>query len=453
MSLRNVLFLSYFFPPRGGAGVQRALKFVKYLPGFGWRPLVVANGTAGDDGVAREQDRTLLADLPADSVIRYTTLSALETRRYKSWTGPLGRRLCATDPMGWWVSPAVRAAEQLAKEHGAEAILVTMSPFTAAEAGLGLKRRLKLPLVLDLRDPWAMDETRIYPTRWHARRDWAAMRRAMIGADLVIMNTPQAKKAAEDAFAPVRVVDITNGYDEEDFGQAGVEPAPADVLRIVHSGEFHTALARVWDQVRAGAGWAARLKAPRRPIDLWTRTPSYLLGAIQRLVGGGSIPAGKIELVLVGRLSEEDRRMLAESRLGEIIRTTGYLPHRQSVAHLESADLLFLPNHTPLDGGPALVVPGKTYEYLRAGPPVLAMGPPGDMRDFVVECGAGVALAGDDVAGCCAAIERFYKAKLAGERWAQRDRARIARFDRRSLAARLAQELDRLVAAERVARP
>ena len=116
----------------------------------------------------------------------------------------------------------MRTAEELLREHRPEAIFVTMSPFTAAEAGIELKRRTGLPLIFDLRDPWALDETKVYPTRWHAWRDWKSMGRALAAADLVIMNTPESAKAAREAFAlpaTARLVSLTNGYDGEDFAQ------------------------------------------------------------------------------------------------------------------------------------------------------------------------------------------------------------------------------------------
>src|SRR5688572_11206752 len=189
--MRSLLFLSYLFPPRGGAGVQRSLKFAKYLPQYHWRPLIVANGgiEAPGDNVTKIQDPTLLRDLPGDTVVRYTSLTDRERRRYHGGPARVRRRLAATDPMAWWVEPAVRTALELAAEHKPEAIFVTMSPFTAAEAGIRLKKLLNLSLILDLRDPWALDETKIYPTRLHAWRDWTAMRRALSCADLVIMNT------------------------------------------------------------------------------------------------------------------------------------------------------------------------------------------------------------------------------------------------------------------------
>src|SRR5262249_15072590 len=103
----SVLFLSYLFPPRGGAACARARKFAEYLPEFGWRPLVVAHGMGGVDEVPSGSDASLLKDLGPEAVVRYTRVGgAAETplgRVAATWR----RRLAATDSMGWWVKPAV----------------------------------------------------------------------------------------------------------------------------------------------------------------------------------------------------------------------------------------------------------------------------------------------------------------------------------------------------------
>jgi glycosyltransferase involved in cell wall biosynthesis len=455
---KSLLFLSYLFPPRGGAGVQRSLKFAKYLPQYRWRPLIVANGGTAEDNVTKIQDPTLLKDLPVDTVVRYTSLTDGERRRYYGGPAKGRRRLAATDPMGWWVEPAVRTALELAREHEPRAIFVTMSPFTAAEAGIRLKRRLGLPLILDLRDPWALDETKIYPTSLHAWLDWKAMHRALSAADLVIMNTPEAARAVSEAFglAPTtRVVSLTNGFDADDFTRASgvkVEPAPHDVLRVVHTGMFHSELARVWDRLFQRKGIVDRIKYPRRLINLWSRTPRYLLEAIERLVRQRKVPANKIEVVLVGELTEGDKALAAGSVVHESVRVLGYRTHEESVAWVKSADVLFLPLHTPLDGGSALIVPGKAYEYLGSGRPVLAMGPPGDMRNFVREARAGFAVGGDDVAGAEAALAKLYRAKVEGKRVVEADSSVVAWFERRELSRRLAEELDATVGERAVSR-
>ena len=452
---RTLLFLAYFFPPRGGAGVQRSVKFAKYLPQFGWKPLVIAHGGMADNA-SGVMDPTLLKDLPPGNLVRYTSLMQGEKDSYfraqKKWRQPL----FATDPMAWWAAPAARMGLELAAENDASAIFVTMSPFTAANAGVELKKKTGLPLVLDLRDPWALDETRIYTTRWHARRDWNQMQEALAAADLIIMNTPAAAAAVEEEFGKGRpaaasgpritgrIISITNGYDAEDFGKNAPQFAPRDVLRIVHTGMFHAELAEVWDKVYSGNGLLNKLKYPRRPINLWTRTPRYLLAAMEQLVKSGAVAREKIELVLVGEISECDRAMIQESPMAASVKVLGYRSHAESVNWVESADVLFLPLHTPTDGGPALVVPGKTYEYLGSGRPILAMGPRGDMRDFIEQTGSGIAVAGDDVDGATAALLKFFQAKQSGGSLTDQDRKAVARFERRELTARLANELNEL---------
>lgn len=454
---RSLLYLAYFFPPRGGAAVQRSLKFAKYLPQFGWRPLVLANGgdSTVSDNATKVQDPTLLKELPADAVVRYTNLTPDEKRDHDRAQSKFRQRLNVTDPMGWWCKPAVRLGLEMVKEHRPQAILVTMSPFSAAKAGVELKRRTGLPLIFDLRDPWALDETRIYPTRWHASRDWVAMSKALAAADLVVMNTPQAAVSVGEEFAheihghgdacPSKVIAITNGYDAADFGHGSQPPAPPDVLRIVHTGMFHSELAEVWDDVLAGRGFLNKLKYPRRPINLWTRTPRYLLEAMQLAITRGEIPDGKLELILVGELTQHDREMIERSPVAKMVKMLGYRSHAESVSWLESADLLFLPLHTPLDGGPALVVPGKAYEYLGSGRPILAMCPPGDMRDFVQQSKSGVITSGTDVAAAASALSAFYRSKQQGTPLTQQDRSAVEPFERRELTRKLAAALDELV--------
>lgn len=457
MPNRSLLFFSYLFPPRAGAGVQRALKFAKYLPQFGWKPLIVANGGVAEDGVTHAQDAELLEDLPKETIIRYTELTPSERRRFHRMQKRWRQRLEPTDSMGWWTRPALRTAELLLTEHDPQAIFITLSPFTSAQVGIRLSERTGLPLILDLRDPWALDETKVYPTRWHAARDLAAMRRALRAADLVIMNTPQAADAVRRTFdlpPSMRLTHLTNGFDADDFLRAApIDPPAPDVLRIVHTGMFHSELAQVWDDLYCGRGLPSRLKFPRRPINLWTRTPCYLLAAIDKLIRGGAIKSNQIELVLVGELSAGDRALIQASSVKDRVRMLGYQSHGESVGWLLSADVLFLPLHTPLDHGPATIVPGKAYEYLGSGRPILAMGPPGDMRDFIQETRSGIAIDGDDINAAAAALKRFYDAKVHNIPILTQDRASIRRFERKTLTQCLASELDDTIAAKAPSRP
>jgi glycosyltransferase involved in cell wall biosynthesis len=137
--------------------------------------------------------------------------------------------------------------------------------------------------------------------------------------------------------------------------------------------------------------------------------------------------------------------MIQRSPLGRMVTMLGYRNHAESVTWLESADLLFLPLHTPLDGGPALVVPGKAYEYLGSGRPILAMCPPGDMRDFVQQSKSGIVTTGTDVQAAASALSAFYRAKQHGTPLVHQDRSMIERFERRELTRKLAAALDEVV--------
>src|SRR3954469_11997875 len=96
---RSLLYLAYFFPPRGGSAVQRSLKFAKYLPQFGWRPLVVANGGGQHDNVQKGHDPTMLKELPAEAVVRYTALNDAEEKRYQKSLSKFRQRMNVTDSM------------------------------------------------------------------------------------------------------------------------------------------------------------------------------------------------------------------------------------------------------------------------------------------------------------------------------------------------------------------
>jgi glycosyltransferase involved in cell wall biosynthesis len=126
------------------------------------------------------------------------------------------------------------------------------------------------------------------------------------------------------------------------------------------------------------------------------------------------------------------------------VKMLGYTPHGQSVGWLESADALFLPLHAPLDGQPTLVVPGKAYEYLGSGRPILAMCPGGDMRDFVTGTNSGIVTDGDDVPAAADALVQLYRAKVEGRIITTQDRAAVEQFERRHLTQRLAQLLDQV---------
>jgi glycosyltransferase involved in cell wall biosynthesis len=296
-----------------------------------------------------------------------------------------------------------------------------------------------MPLVLDLQDPWALDEIWVYPTAVQRLRDVRRMRRSLAAADATIMNTPEAANRVLTRFPELTgrlVASIPNGFDPEDFQ----EPSPErqdDAFRIAHTGYLYTEIGlahRRTARVRRLLGGM-----PIPGVDLLTRSHYFLMQAIELLIGREPRLADTLEVHLAGVLSDVDRWVTDNS---PVVRLHGYLPHAESIALLRSADLLFLPMQNLPPGERAGLIPGKAYEYLAAQQPILAAVPAGDARDILEESGAAIIRDPADVEGMAEAILQELERKRAGEPPRRPQAEVLSRFERRCLTGQLADVLD-----------
>lgn len=419
----RILLLAYHFPPTGGAGTQRAAKLARDLHEMGLEPVVVTGpGPVGD--VWSPADHSLAAEIP----------NAVEVHRVPGPVPAAGGReasvarwLSLPSPFArWWTEGALAAAAEL---QGVDAIFATMSPYESGQVAAQLARRLGVPWVADLRDPWALDEMRVYPSSAHRRADLLRMGAVLRAADAVVMNTPEARRRLLAQFPELshrRVTCVPNGWDARDFA----DPAPGrddSVFRIVHTGALHTSNGQRHRQrsrlMRALGGSV--------PVDLLTRSHIHLMEAVRRVRMREPELAADLQVHLAGNLTEADRRVAGPDAV-----LHGYLSHARSVELLRSADLLFLPMQDLPPGRRATIVPGKTYEYLASGRPVLAAVPEGDARELIATspvarlCGprdveAMVAAIVGELGHCrrhgrrpdssTPVIERFERRRLAGE--------------------------------------
>jgi glycosyltransferase involved in cell wall biosynthesis len=209
------------------------------------------------------------------------------------------------------------------------------------------------------------------------------MRRLLSTAEAIVMNTPDATNRLLRHFAELSgkfVVAIPNGFAAADFEQP-VIPRNDDKFRIVHSGYLHTSQGLRLRRIR----WLRRvLGGTAAPVDILTRSHVFLLRAVRNLLDNDPSLALTLEIVLAGVVSEADRAVTDGS---PVVNMPGYLPHQETLTLLRTADLLFLPMHDLPMNWRAGLVPGKTYEYLAAGPPILAAVPDGDARDLLEEAG------------------------------------------------------------------
>lgn len=419
--MRSILFLAHFFPPRGGAGVQRALKFVKYLPESGFRPLVL---TGAADRASRwsPNDRSMLTEIRND--VPVFRLPKKDASR----------------------SALVALGSDIIRAHRPQLIFVTMSPFGDAPIAAALAQRHQLPWVADLRDPWALDEIQEYRTRWHRRRERGRMARCLRTASAIILNTPEAAarfRRAFPALAAKASFSLTNGYDASDFA-APVAASAREHFTIVHSGFLHAG-----DGLRRRRRrFVNRLLGRTEPgVDVLSRSHFYLLQALAVWLERKPEIRRQVRVRLLGALTPEDEQLVSQSDARSLVECTGYRPHPESIAEIRAADLLFLPMHTMPPGKRAGIVPGKTYEYMATGRPILAAVPEGDAKDFLREAGTASFCAPNAPAGMQRILERQFAAWRNGNARVTGNREFIAQFERRRLTKRLADILSEHCAA------
>lgn len=426
--MRKILFIAHYFPPTGGPGVQRAAKFVKYLPGFGIQPIVVTDTTTSE-GRWTPQDKTLLEDIPPETVV-------YRARWEKSADWKIGRRRR--------YESLLKAAKDAVSDHQPELIFVTMSPFDDAEVAAAVAAQHGIPWVADLRDPWALDEFQVHRTYFHRLKSLWSMRSALRTSAAIVMNTPTAKRSLIEAFPEWRkrpVTSITNGFDADDFlGQT-----PSDQrgkFRIVHTGSFHTKAGMHQLKNRTIFRLLGRCASG---VRLLGRSPFYLLQALEAIAESDPMILQDMEVIFAGVMSEEDVALIQQSKVRSCVTVTGYIDHIESISYLKSADLLFLPLHKVGRRSRATIVPGKTYEYLAAGKPILAALPDGDARDYVDETGDSWITDPESCSALAEGIRHFYNRERHPGSTSVPGSRGLAKFERRNLTAQLATFLSQIL--------
>ena len=424
----RLLVITYYWPPSGGAGVQRCLKFVKHLGHFNVEPTVITVDPAQASYPVR--DESLLAEVPPTVRIVHTgTTEPFES--YKRLTGravpyggfanegkpgPLQQvlrfvrgNLFIPDPRRGWNRHALAAVEKLlAAGEQFDAVLTSSPPHSTQLIGLELQRRHGLRWLADLRDPWT--DIYYYKDLHHTPLaswlDARYERQVLTHADAVLVTSPETKRlflAKNPTLPATKFHVLPNGYDESDFRQPSQPPAAC--LRITHTG---------------------------------TITELYHINRLLEAVAAGAAahPTVPLRLRFVGQVSAQLRGQIAEAGLTDITEYLDFVPHEQSVAYLmESSVLLMAIPDVPRNLG---ILPGKVFEYLAAGKPILCVGPAGsDADNLLRECGAGQALPYEDAA----LMRQTLEALVA--RWQQNPNLDLpalgnARYSRRGLTGMLA---------------
>jgi glycosyltransferase involved in cell wall biosynthesis len=406
---QRVLIIAYYFPPLGGAGVQRTLKFVKYLPEFGWQPdiLTVQGARTGP------QDPSLLTEISANLAITRTPALLLPPRWPWRVRSLLNRWVMVVDEQIGWLPFARAAGKQLLKLRPPQAIYSTSAPYTAHLIARRLQQSSGLPWIADFRDPWFDNISNRFATPAHAALVKRLEKQVVEAANQIIVVSEPMRTALLErypALSPSKVVVIPNGFDPADF----VNPAPVASqgrFLIVHNGSFY-----------------AR-----------HRTPEAFLQGLRLAIDQNLLPLEKVCVRFVGDAGKALPGLVSALNLETVVETTGYLPHHASLAHLLAADLLLL----VVGSGPGAsgIATGKIYEYLAARKPILALASSGAAADIIQTAQAGVLVDPDDPSAIAVQLGRLFSQYQAGRLDLSINEAVLVRFDRRQLTGRLAQLL------------
>ena len=428
MSARRVLMVAYFFPPMGDGGVFRSLKLARYLPEFGWEPVVLC----GDPADYWVRDDSLLAELPpalerlavsgltGQGLLRRLVgrgrpsagAAAARSSRAFARLRRLGDLFLLPDAYAGWIGPATRAGRRRLATGDIQLIYSSSPPDSGHRVAQRLAASSGLPWVADFRDPWINLHLKTPPTplhaRLHARMEAALLAQAQVVAVTEAWRAHYARRAAR----PPRL--IRNGFDPADF--AALPPSPpresADTIEILHTGKL--SLTRSARPVLAGL---AALRAEQPAL------------------------AARLRFVFLGPRESDSEAAAEAAGVADLVRFEPPAPHAESVARQAGADLLLLIKHD--DERYRDLVPGKFYEYAAAGPPILAVTPPGEIESLIAEHALGW-VCRPEAASVKAGLLTALTALAAG----RPRRTAPAAFSRREQARAMAALFDELVVAQ-----
>jgi glycosyltransferase involved in cell wall biosynthesis len=426
----RLLLIAFYFPPAGGGGVQRTLKFCRHLPEFG----VDVDVLAPTDPKWFAVDEALLGEIPQTTTVHRTPfLGPRSSFRGDALRGTSGVRRAAVharyayeralvpDKAAPWGLTAVPAAVRIVRRRRIDAIMTTSPPASVHLVGAATAAATRVPWVADLRDSWLDHPHRDYERR--GLRAKRAVERRMARtvarrADAIVAVTEPiaAEMRALDARAPRKTHVIGHGVDLDDF--AGIDHSPGERFTIVHTGAF-----------------------------FGQRSPRAFLTGLRDLLQRRPDLRGRVRARFVGDLRPADRDWARALGIDDAWEETGFVPFRDAVAAQRAADalLLLIPRN---NGRGDTIVSGKVFEYLAARRPVLAAVPPGGAAAALVRAaGAGEAVDPDDAEAQSRALEALVD-RRAGAGLADIDLPDDLRerMTRRARAAELAEVLREVVA-------
>lgn len=366
MNQKKILIITYYWPPAGGPGVQRWLKFAKYLPEFGYQPIIYTPENPSYPLL----DETLIKDVPENIEIVKTKIwepyqlaeklnksnkkfkaGQFDVGTNQSWKSKLSiwvrGNFFIPDARVFWVNPSVKYLENYLKENQIDTIVTSGPPHSMHLIGLNLKKKLpNLKWIADFRDPWTeisyykhLKLTKRSDDK-HRQLESLVFKNADVTLATSYTDAENFRKNGANAFC------ITNGFDKND------------------SKKYQNQKSEI-PQTQFTLSYIGVLEQLRNPENLWK--------SLQNLVATNNQFAKDFKLKFVGRVDDKILQKLEDSNLKNHIQNLGYLSHDKAIDEMESSTILLITNFP--DASSKGIIPGKIFEYLATGKQILSFGP------------------------------------------------------------------------------
>lgn len=375
--MKKVLIITYYWPPAGGPGVQRWLKFVKYLPGYDIEPVVYIpeNPTYPliDNGLISEvsPETTIIKHKIIEPYAWASAFSKGNTKKISSGIIPNKKKqsllqsimlwvrgnLFIPDARVLWVKPSIAYLSNYIKENNIDVVVTTGPPHSLHLIGLGLKEELGIKWLADFRDPWTTigyhKELKLSASSAKKHKDLE--RKVLNTADVILVTSPTTKTEFETLTTKPIVV-ITNGYDTEKIIRQPLD----EQFTIAHIGSF-----------------------------LSERNPQILWQVLAELINENTDFKSHFQLKLIGAVSQEVLDAITDNGLNAYVNNLGYVSHEKALVQQRKSQVLLL---VEIDREETkCIIPGKLFEYMVSERPIVAIGPQGaDFSGIIKETNTGV---------------------------------------------------------------
>jgi len=424
----KVLVIAYYFPPMGLSGVQRTLKFVKYMKNYDWEPTVITTGNVGyfahDNSLLKEVDEAGIRVIRVGAKEPNSLLSGFGTIKppresVRKILSRISQSFFIPDNKISWSKLVFKKVIELLKTEHFDGIYITAPPFSSFYHLRKLKKKFDLPIMFDYRDLWYGSYFAFYPTPFHKSLHKRMEYLSLKAVDKIIVTNRKIKEKLIKNFKFLTfndIVIIPHGFDLRDFENVLPDPKFNDKMIITYAGIF-----------------------------MEYNTPKYFLRAFKKLAVERPDIVTKIQLNFIGYLGKEHQELVTKLNLEEFVKEYGYVDHKESVKKIVSSDVLWLMIGKKRNIN--AILPGKLLEYMGSHKPIIGCVPEGVAKMTLEEYGASFIIEPDDIEGIKNILLKVYELYKKNE-LPKPDENVLLKYRRDALTEQLTKQLQSIIKKE-----